>query len=154
MGPTAFLHEVVMKVPAPATGTPNVQNVDSRITPRSIPKDPKLHCRKRNRILQELRNVKTRVRFPSHIYITRCGSLFTWIRAQATTPRYCRAHITIYLYLLIILLLVRVLLTATVTSPLQSFSSLQSLSMFLILCPETSNTDQVLLTLLSHLLWI
>lgn len=67
MGPTAFLHEVVMKVPTPATGTPSVQTEGSCFTHRSIPKAQKLQSRKRNRIRQELRNVKTRVMLPSHI---------------------------------------------------------------------------------------
>ena len=42
MGPTAFLHQVVMKVPAPAVG--------SRFTHRSIHKAPELQCWERKRI--------------------------------------------------------------------------------------------------------
>ena len=100
MDPTAFLHEVVMKVPAPASGTPTVQTECSRFTHRSIPNAQKLQRRKRNRIRQELRNVKTRAMFPSHINKTRCGPFFTWIRAHVTTPRYCGANIPIYIRLL------------------------------------------------------
>jgi hypothetical protein len=100
MGPTALLHEEVMKVPAPATGTPTVQTEGSRFTHRNIPRAQKLQCRKRNRIRQELQNAKTRVMLPSHIYTTCCGSFFTWIRAHVTTPRYCRANIPIYIRLL------------------------------------------------------
>jgi len=37
---------------------------------------------------------------PTHIYTTRCGSFFTWIRAHVTPPRYCRANIPIYIRLL------------------------------------------------------
>jgi len=59
-----------------------------------------VQCRKRNRICQELRNMTTRVMLPSHIYTTRCGSFFTWIRAHVTIPRYCRANIPIYIRLI------------------------------------------------------
>jgi len=100
MVPIAFLHEVVMKVPAPVIGTPTVQTVGNRFTHRSIPKAQNLECRKRNIIRQELQNVKTRVTLPSHIYTTRCGSFFTRIRAHVTTPRYCTANIPIYIRLL------------------------------------------------------
>jgi hypothetical protein len=100
MAPTASLHEVVMKVPAPAmNGNPTVQTAGSHSTQWSIPKVPKLRYLKRNSIRQELRTVKMRLGLPSHTYPSRWGSFSTWMRAPVT-PGYCWTQFPIYSRLL------------------------------------------------------